>query len=412
MPPKPRQLGAPRPKQPGNAFQALVDLPEDGSDSTFDGRDGKVDGTDDNTGVIANPRDSGPPASQQLQHIEWVEHNIVLLSQQINHLHYKNEKRLYKIEERVIGLQNSQHQPFEDAFQTVFDKLDNLTRKVDKMALEEVALRKAYSQSIAETAALKATIDTLTKQLDEHIVFPAPALPDPTASSTTMEEMTMQLSVVQNDIQDVLEAIRNPRGKRKRRGSDQNTGPTTRMNQRPATNKKRDASPEHSLMHSQHATTTTQDALDTLMCKYPPRSLAITSTTATTDPLPHSNAVQDTTLPDAPTTTAPVEKDGWKTVEGKAAQKKRRNDKADNKWATTTANHTPKTTNGGRGKNTHQLRTKPPPRRRLGQKLSKAEVSTSRLCWGMAILDSQYHRRRKGERGEEGQHAGWVGRKE
>jgi hypothetical protein len=46
MPPKPRQLRAPRPKQSGNAFQALVDLPEDGSNSTFDGRDGKVDESD------------------------------------------------------------------------------------------------------------------------------------------------------------------------------------------------------------------------------------------------------------------------------------------------------------------------------------------------------------------------------
>jgi hypothetical protein len=136
MPPKPRQLRAPRPKQPGNAFQALVDLPEDGSDSTFDGRAGIVDGTDDNTVVIANPRDSGPPASQQLEHNEWVEDNIVLLSKQINEsgtMHYKNEKRRYKIEERVIGLSESQHQLFEDAFQTVVDKLDNLTRKVDKM---------------------------------------------------------------------------------------------------------------------------------------------------------------------------------------------------------------------------------------------------------------------------------------
>jgi hypothetical protein len=43
MPPKPRQLPAPQPKQSGNAFQALVDLPDDGSNSTFDGRDGKVD---------------------------------------------------------------------------------------------------------------------------------------------------------------------------------------------------------------------------------------------------------------------------------------------------------------------------------------------------------------------------------
>jgi regulator of replication initiation timing len=158
----------------------------------------------------------------------------------------------------------------ESAFQTVFDKLENLTRKVNKMALEEVALRKAYSQSIAERAALKATVDTLTKQLDEHIVFPALPLPDPMASSTTMEEMTMQLSVVQNDIQDVLEAIRNPPGKRKRRGSDQNTEPTTPTNRRLATNKQCDASPEHSLMHSQHATSAAQDALDALMRKYPP----------------------------------------------------------------------------------------------------------------------------------------------
>jgi hypothetical protein len=90
-------------------------------------------------------------------------------------------------------------------------------------------------------------------------------------------------------------------------------------------------------MHSQHATSATQDALDALMRKYPPHPLAITSTEAMTDPLPDSNAVQDTTLPDAPTTTAPAEKDGWKAVEGKAVQKNRRNEKADNERAATTA---------------------------------------------------------------------------
>jgi hypothetical protein len=113
-------------------------------------------------------------------------------------------------------------------------------------------------------------------------------------------------------------------------------------------------------MHSQHATSAAQDALDALMRKYPPRPLAITSTEASTDPLPNSHTVQDTTLPDAATTTAPAERDGWKTVEGKAMQKKRRNDKADNKWAATTANNTPTTKNGGRGKNTHQPRTNTP----------------------------------------------------
>jgi hypothetical protein len=259
MPPKPRQLHAPRPKQSGNVFQALVDLPEDGSDTTFDGRDGIVDGTDDNTVVIANPRDSGPPASQQLQHNNWVEDNIIVLSNQINDseaMHYKNQECLYNIEERLMKLSTNQQQDFEEvnskmdnllqemerrtsaigdemesAFQTVLDKLENVTKQVDKMALEEVALRKAYRQSTAETAALKATVDTLTKQLDEHIVLPALPVPDPVTSPSAMEEMTMQLSHVQHDIQDVLEAVRNPPGKRKRRGSDQNTGPTTPTNQ-------------------------------------------------------------------------------------------------------------------------------------------------------------------------------------
>jgi hypothetical protein len=88
-----------------------VDLPDDGSDSTLDGRDGIVDGTDDNTVVIANPRDSGMPASKQLQHNEWVEDNIVLLSHQINNsdaMHYKNQQCLYKIEQRVIEVCNNQ----------------------------------------------------------------------------------------------------------------------------------------------------------------------------------------------------------------------------------------------------------------------------------------------------------------
>jgi hypothetical protein len=94
-------------------------------------------------------------------------------------------------------------------------------------------------------------------------------------------------------------------------------------------------------MHSRHATSAAQDALDALLTKYPPPPLAITSTEATTDPLPDSPTIQDTTLPDAPTTTVPAENDGWKTVKGKASQKKRRNATADNKRAATTASNTP-----------------------------------------------------------------------
>jgi hypothetical protein len=107
-------------------------------------------------------------------------------------------------------------------------------------------------------------------------------------------------------------------------------------------------------MHSQYATSATQDALDTLMYQHPPCPLVITSTEATTNPLPDSNAAQDTNLPDAPTTTALAAKDGWKTMEGKEVWKKRKNEKADNEPKATTTSNTPKTKTGGRGQNTHQ----------------------------------------------------------
>jgi hypothetical protein len=99
------------------------------------------------------------------------------------------------------------------------------------MALEEVALCNAYCQSTAETAALKATVDTLRKQLDEHSIFPAPPIPDTTTSPSAIEEMTIQLSYVQHNIQDVLGAIHNPPSKRKPWGSHQNTRPTMPTNQ-------------------------------------------------------------------------------------------------------------------------------------------------------------------------------------
>jgi hypothetical protein len=126
------------------------------------------------------------------------------------------------------------------------------------------------------------------------------------------------------------------------------------------------------MMHSKHTTSAAQDALDALMIKYPPHPLAITSTEVTTNPLPDSRAAQDTTLPDVPTTTAQVEKDGWKTVEGKATQKKRRNEKANNKWAATTMTNTPTTKNGRRGKNTHQPRMNTPSTKKTWSEVVKS----------------------------------------
>jgi hypothetical protein len=284
---------------------------------------------------------------------------------------------------------------FED---NVNNNFDNLLQKMDAAWTKNTALREAYRASREETAALKAAVDSLTQKIDEQLAIPAPPSPDLLASPTTMEEMTMQLSVVQHDIQDVLEAVCNPPGKRKRRTSNQDTEPTTPTNRRPATNKQRDASPEHSLMHSQHATSATQDALDALMRKYPPRPLAITSTEATTEPLPNGTAVQDTTLPDAPTTTAPVERNGWKTVEGKATQKKRRNEKADNKRTATAANNTPTTKNGGRGKNTHQPRMNTPSAKKTWAEVVKSGGINVQIVLGNGNLGHTTPTTRRGER--------------
>jgi hypothetical protein len=357
MPPQHRQLCAPRPKPAGNAYNSLVDLPDDGTGSIIDGRDGNVDATDDNSAVNA-PQSASTTAASPEQLLDSAAQLVQItnlyttvatstrdyVQMTSNDMH----DLLIEMDDRA----NTRLEPF-------YNILEGLLQRMDAVLNDNTELRAAYDASRIETAALKAAVDTLKQKLDEQTATPAPPSPDLMASSTTMEEMMMQLSVVHHDIQDVLEAVRNPPGKRKRRTSNQDAEPTTLTNQRPATNRRRDASLEHNMMHSKHATSATQDALDALKLKYPLRPLTITSTEATTDPPPDSHAVQDTTLPDAPST-APAENDGWRTVEGKAMQKKRRNDKADNTRAATTANNTPTTKNGGRGKNTHQPRMNTP----------------------------------------------------
>jgi hypothetical protein len=334
MPPKHRQLNAPRPKPAGNVYKALVDLPHDGSDPITDGRHGKVDGTDERRAVNTPQRvsaaettaaaslqqtPSGDPALRVWRHeliaaaIHTIVHDAPMDYGPEAIFHY-SAASLCAVEQAHTEIQR-RLATFED---NVYNSFDNLLQKMDAAWTENTALCEAYRASREEIAALKTAVDTLTKRIDETITTTMPPSPDTATSSTMMEEMTMQLSVIQHDIQDVLEAVRNPPGKRKRRTSNQHAEPTMLMNPQPATNKQRDASLEHSLMHSQHVTSAAQDALDALMRKYPPCPLAITSTEATTDPLPDSPAAQDTTLPDAPTTTAPVENDGWMTVEGKA----------------------------------------------------------------------------------------------
>jgi DNA-directed RNA polymerase subunit F len=216
MPPKHRQLHAPRPKASGNAFQALLDAPHDGNNLSFDGGDGRTDGNDDNTIVIANPRNSGPPALQQLPHTEWIEENIVLLGKQINFYGDDSQRRFITMDNRLLGLKADQLR-HSDALNS---KMENLLQKMDVTWTENTALREAYRVSREETAALKAAMDTLMKKVDENIATMMPPSPETVTSSTAMEEMMMQLSQVQHDIQDILDAVRNTPGKRKRRTSN------------------------------------------------------------------------------------------------------------------------------------------------------------------------------------------------
>jgi hypothetical protein len=106
-------------------------------------------------------------------------------------------------------------------------------------------------------------------------------------------------------------------------------------------------------MHSRHTTSTAQEVLDALRIKFPPRRLAIDSTSAKPTPPPDGPATQDTPLPDGPTT-APVETEGWNTVEGKATERKRKNAAADKTRAMEMNGKPPMTQSGGRGKKSHQ----------------------------------------------------------
>jgi hypothetical protein len=222
MPPKHRQPNAPHPKPAGNAHKALVDLPRHGSDPFTDGRDGKVDGTDERstanapqhvfaagTPVAASP----PPAPTgepqwpgepplRIWHCGLIADVAYAITNeerlQFGHeLHFQySAASLCAIEQAHIETQRHLI-TFED---NVNNNFDNLLQKMDAAWTENTALREAYCTSREETAALKAAVDSLTQKIDKQLAILAPPLPDLLASPATMEEMTMQLSVIQHDI--------------------------------------------------------------------------------------------------------------------------------------------------------------------------------------------------------------------
>jgi hypothetical protein len=97
-------------------------------------------------------------------------------------------------------------------------------------------------------------------------------------------------------------------------------------------------------MHSRHATTTTQEELDTLANKSTPCP-PTTMPTAATHPTLQTTTEPDMPLPDAPATGI-VATEEWRIVTGKAMQRKARVTEADKKWMAIQSNETVNNKNG------------------------------------------------------------------
>jgi hypothetical protein len=79
-------------------------------------------------------------------------------------------------------------------------------------------------------------------------------------------------------------------------------------------------------------------------------------------------------------------------------QKKRRNDKADNKWAATTVNNTPTMKNSGRGKNTHHPRMNTPSAKKTWAEVIKSGGINVLIVLGNGHLGLTTLMARRGER--------------
>jgi gas vesicle protein len=217
MLPKDRQPNAPYPKPTGNIYKALVDLPHNGTNATFMGRDGKVEGIDDNSVVHTSQYCSAAAASlpqspnndpltmaldimkDSFQTFGTMAENLMTATTQVirntDEIYYQTQDYIKKtcndIHDLVIDNNNNTQRLIAMLLEPLYNCLWNVFQKMDIVLLENSELCTAYNTSKTETAALKVAIDTLTCQLDEHTAISAPPLPKIIPSSNTMEEMTM-----------------------------------------------------------------------------------------------------------------------------------------------------------------------------------------------------------------------------
>jgi hypothetical protein len=238
-----------------------VDLPHDGSEPFTHERAGKVDGSDGQS-TVNTPQcvsatettaaaSTQPPPNMALDK-SWYEqlareaiavyigtlkkgpentfeYSATTLVTITDH-HYHIQECLQATDDFLRSQSKLSDDFIYKNFQTINRKLNLLLEKVDTVVQENTALREAHEDSRKEKAVLQAAVDNLTCKLDEHTTISASPSPEIMASSTTMEEMTMQLSIVQHNISDILAAVHNPPSKRKWCASNQDAEPTMPTN--------------------------------------------------------------------------------------------------------------------------------------------------------------------------------------
>jgi hypothetical protein len=266
--------------------------------------------------------------------------------------------------EAIMAVNTDTQRAHEKRLLAMESKLDDVLQQSDATRRVNNELLEAYHASREENTLLKAAVEELTRKITEQASPPTPASLEIANDPSAGEEMSLQLFDVQRDIRDVLEAVRNPTGKRKRAPSTNyhDVERTSSSTRRPTPRRPREASPVHSLMHSRHATTAAQEELDALANKSSPSSLTTMPTaaaqptpTTAAEPTPKTSAEPDVPLPDAPAA-APVATEEWRIARGKAARRKAKAAEAKKKWTATLRDETPNKTNGGRGKKAHQPR--------------------------------------------------------
>jgi hypothetical protein len=236
MLPKCHQPYAPCPTASGNMFQAPVDPPHNGNNLPFNRGDERTNGSNDNTIVNMYPGDSG--ANLALIHCIFMA--LIGITIPIIHLvdsYNRNDLYMYKLNYQLMAISSSKTKPHNnnrvhsnDCFEVLESKMDSLLQKIDMTWIENTTLREAYYTSREETAMLKAAVETLMKKLNESTTMSAPPSLGTITTCATMEEMSIQLPDIQNNIQNILDTVCNPPGKRKQYASSQDNEPTMPMN--------------------------------------------------------------------------------------------------------------------------------------------------------------------------------------